>query len=69
MIRIDGILRDRQLQTKMLLQVHDELVFEGPPDEMQDVRRLVKQEMESVQQLRVPLVADTGVGSNWRDAK
>jgi DNA polymerase-1 len=69
MIRIDAVLRERRLETKMLLQVHDELVFEGPPEEMEAMRRLVKQEMESVQALKVPLIADTGVGSNWRDAK
>jgi DNA polymerase-1 len=69
MIRIDRMLRERKLQTKMLLQVHDELVFEAPPDEIEEVRRTVKQEMESVRQLNVPLVADAGVGSNWRDAK
>jgi DNA polymerase I len=69
MIRIDRLLEERKLATKMLLQVHDELVFEAPPEEIEDVRRAVKQEMESVQQLDVPLVADAGVGSNWRDAK
>jgi DNA polymerase-1 len=69
MIRIDRLLQERKLQTKMLLQVHDELVFEAPPDEIDEVRRMVKQEMESVRQLNVPLVADAGVGSNWRDAK
>jgi DNA polymerase-1 len=69
MIRIDRVLEERQLRTRMLLQVHDELVFEAPPEEIDQVRRTVKQEMESVQELNVPLVADAGVGSNWRDAK
>jgi DNA polymerase-1 len=53
----------------MLLQVHDELVFEAPPEETTDLRNLVKHEMERVYALAVPLVADVGVGANWRDAK
>jgi DNA polymerase-1 len=53
----------------MLLQVHDELVFECPPEEVDAVRKLVKHEMESVCQLNVPLLVDVGVGDNWRDAK
>jgi DNA polymerase I len=57
------------MQTKMLLQVHDELVFEAPPEEVQQVRTMVKSEMEGVQRLEVPLVVDVGVGDNWRDAK
>jgi DNA polymerase-1 len=53
----------------MLLQVHDELLFETPPAEIDEVSRLVKHEMESVYRLEVPLVVDIGSGSNWRDAK
>ena len=67
MIRIHEHLRG--MQTKMLLQVHDELVFEAPPEEVQAVRAMVKSEMESVERLDVPLVVDVGVGDNWRDAK
>ena len=67
MIRIDRKLRG--MQTKMLLQVHDELVFEAPPEEVEAVRAMVKSEMEGVEQLDVPLVVDVGVGDNWRDAK
>lgn len=69
MIRIDRELTGRQLQSKLLLQVHDELLLESPPEEINEVRRLVKREMEGAYSLKVPLVADTGVGSNWRDAK
>ena len=69
MIRIDGLLRERKLAAKMLLQVHDELLFEAPPEEADDLRQMVKHEMESVQKLNVPLVVDVGIGSNWRDAK
>jgi DNA polymerase-1 len=53
----------------MLLQVHDELVFECPPEELDAVSALVKGEMESVCDLQVPLLVDLGTGDNWRDAK
>jgi DNA polymerase I len=67
MIQIDEKLRG--MQTRMLLQVHDELVFEAPPEEVDAVRTMVKSEMEMVERLAVPLVVDVGVGDNWRDAK
>ena len=51
----------------MTLQVHDELLFDAPPSEVEEVRTMVKKEMEGVIQLRVPIVADVGVGKNWRD--
>jgi DNA polymerase-1 len=69
MIRIDRRLSEEKLAARMLLQVHDELVFEAPPEEVETIRRLAKREMEGVYNLRVPLVVDVGVGSNWRDAK
>jgi DNA polymerase I len=69
MIRIDQILRQEKLETKMLLQVHDELLFESPPGEAEKVSQMVKREMENVQRLDVPLVVDVGIGENWRDAK
>jgi DNA polymerase-1 len=53
----------------MTLQVHDELVFDAPPVEVDEVQRLVKSEMEGVIELKVPLVAEVGVGLNWRDLK
>ncbi len=67
MIRIDEKLRG--MQAKMLLQVHDELVFEAPPEEVDQVRALAKAEMEGVRKLDVPLLVEVGVGDNWRDAK
>jgi len=67
MIRLDEKLRGRQ--ARMLLQVHDELVFEAPQEEVAELRTLVKSEMEGVRKLAVPLVVDVGVGDNWRDAK
>jgi DNA polymerase-1 len=69
MIRIDRALRARRLQSRMLLQVHDELILESPSEEVQEVKTLVKQEMENAGKLDVPLLVDIGVGSNWRDAK
>jgi DNA polymerase-1 len=69
MIRIDAALTKRGLQTAMLLQVHDELLFESPPQELDEIRTLVKSEMENVAKLEVSLIADLGSGPNWRDAK
>ena len=67
MIRIDAELRQRGLASKMLLQVHDELVFEVPEAEIDTMKRLVTERMENVYQLKVPLKVDVGVGPNWRD--
>jgi DNA polymerase-1 len=67
MLRIDAKLAG--MRTKMLLQVHDELVFEAPPEEVDEVRGMAKGEMEGVRRLEVPLVAEVGMGDNWRDTK
>ena len=67
MIRIDERLAEEKLKTRMTLQVHDELVFDVPKDEVEHVREMVQHEMEHVIELSVPLVADVGVGGNWRD--
>jgi DNA polymerase-1 len=67
MIRIDRELHERNLHSRMLLQVHDELVFEAPEKEVGALRELVKREMEQVHALLVPLVVEIGVGLNWRD--
>lgn len=69
MIRIARLLDERGMQSRMLLQVHDELVFEAPPGERERLQTLVKNEMENVYALRVPLMVDVGCGPNWRDAK
>ena len=69
MIRVDRRLRDQRLQSKMLLQVHDELVFEVPPSELEVVQVLVKDEMEGAASLSVPLVVDIGIGTNWLETK
>jgi len=69
MIRIHAALREAQLEAKMLLQVHDELVFEAPEHEPAAAGALVKREMEGVANLRVPLLVTVGSGRNWIDAK
>jgi DNA polymerase I len=67
MIQIDQDLRSRKLKSRMLLQVHDELLFEVPADELDLMRQLVRKKMESVHLLSVPLLVELGVGPNWRD--
>jgi DNA polymerase-1 len=69
MIRVDDAFRKRGFASKMLLQVHDELVFDVAPSELDDVREVVIQEMEHAAQLSVPLVVDVGIGDNWLDTK
>ena len=67
MIRIDAALRERGLKSRMTLQVHDELVFEVPEKEVQTMQSLVREQMEKVHALAVPLQVEMGVGLNWRD--
>ncbi len=69
MIRIAGALRERGLASRMILQVHDELVFEVPRGEEEIATELVKSHMEGAAKLRVPLVVSVGIGMNWVDAK
>ena len=69
MIRIDAKLREEGSQALMLLQVHDELLFEVPEAEVALLAAMVKHEMQQVYALDVPLVADVKVGPNWRDMK
>jgi DNA polymerase-1 len=69
MIRIHDALQRERLQTRMLLQVHDELVFEAPPAEVDQVVELVRSEMEHAAQLSVPLVVDLEIGDNWLETK
>jgi len=67
MIRIDERLRTEKFDAKMILQVHDELLFETPPDEQEELETLVRKEMEEVHKLAVPLVVEICAGPNWRD--
>jgi DNA polymerase-1 len=69
MIRIHQRLRERPFRARMLLQVHDELVFETPLEELDALRAMVKEQMEKAAALAVPLVVDIGVGDNWLDTK
>src|SRR6185503_5298619 len=64
MIRIDHALTEAGYQAALLLQVHDELVLEAPPEEIADVTGLVKREMEQAYPLAVPLLVEVGCGSN-----
>ncbi len=68
MIRIDAELERRSLPARMIMQVHDELVFEVEVDSAQEVANLVQYEMESVASLAVPLVVEAGIGANWDEA-
>lgn len=68
MVAIQKELKSRKLQSKMLLQVHDELNFEVHPAELEEVKALVIEKMESAYQLSVPLLVETGVGNNWLEA-
>ena len=69
MINIWKKLKEKNLKTKMIMQVHDELVFEAPKAEVEEVKVLVKHEMENALALDVPIKADVGVGPNWLEAK
>jgi DNA polymerase-1 len=69
MIRIHERLRQERHSARMLLQVHDELVFEVPGPEMEAVTDLVREEMEDAAKLSVPLVVDVGTGRNWLETK
>ena len=69
MVRCQAALRDRGTKTRLVLQIHDELLFEGPPGEMDDAAELVRHEMCAAYQLDPPLVVDIGVGQDWLDAK
>ena len=69
MLRVDAALSLARLEARMLLQVHDELVFEGPTREMEPLAVIVREAMEGAADLAVPLVVDIGMGDNWVDAK
>ena len=68
MIHIHRRLSEEKLRAKMILQVHDELVFEVPKDELDLVKALVVAEMEGALELSVPVKVDVGVGENWLEA-
>jgi DNA polymerase-1 len=69
MIALDRILIERKFSSRMTLQVHDELLFDVIPEEAEELRALVQHEMEHVAEFSIPIVADVGLGQNWRDIK
>ncbi|HZG77058.1 MAG TPA: DNA polymerase I, partial [Paenibacillus sp.] len=69
MVRLDERMREAGVKSRMLLQVHDELVFEVPPEELETMRAMVRETMESALKLDVPLRVDVSEGSNWYEAK
>jgi len=69
MLKIDQLIRDRGLKSQMTLQVHDELLFDVIPEEAEELRELVKREMEHVAEFSIPIVADVVISKNWRDIK
>ncbi|MDD5271006.1 MAG: DNA polymerase, partial [Candidatus Omnitrophica bacterium] len=68
MINIFNVMNEKKLKSKMLLQVHDELIFEVPPEEVKLMRELVKERMEQVVKLNVPVKVQVKVGENWLEA-
>lgn len=68
MIKIQKALQEKELKTKMLLQVHDELLFEAPENEVEKATKLIQHEMETAVKTKVPLLVEVGVGKNWLEA-
>lgn len=69
MLDVSDELKKRELKAQLILQVHDELILDVPRDEVEEVKLLVKEKMENVCKLRVPLVVNVAVGKNWYEAK
>ena len=69
MIRVHEALKKEKLETKMIMQVHDELLFEAPNDEVKRASEIIKREMEAAADLDAPLVVEVGAGDNWMGAK
>ena len=69
LIELDREMQERNFQAKLLLQVHDELIFEVPEEEVESLQSLVEEVMENAVSLSVPLKADSNIGNNWYEAK
>ena len=69
MIQIHDLLNEKNLKSKMIIQVHDELVFDVYKDEKELVEQIVKEKMENVYKLNVPLKTDINIGTNWYEAE
>jgi len=69
MINVSRAIAKEGLETKMIMQIHDELLFEGPKNEVERASEIIKREMEKAATLDVPIVVEVGVGDNWMNAK
>jgi DNA polymerase-1 len=69
MVKVHDRLKREKLETRMILTVHDELVFESPEHEVDVAREIIRKEMEGVYPLKAPLKVDVGAGKNWKEAK
>ena len=69
MIRVDQAMKEKNVKSKMLLQIHDELIFLVPDDELEMMQALVKEAMEQAMELKVPLKASINFGQSWYEAK
>jgi DNA polymerase-1 len=69
MLHAEDAFRRESLDAKILMQIHDELLVECPANQADQVAATLKREMESAVELDVPLIAETGIGDNWMDAK
>ena len=69
MINISNLLKKKKVKSKMILQVHDELVFEVHKDEVEFMRNMVEENMEGCIKLEVPIKVDIGIGDSWLEAK
>ena len=68
MVEVDKALKEKKLKSRLILQVHDELVIECPENELDTVKELLVDKMQSVAKLKVPLIAEVGIGDNWYEA-
>ena len=69
MINVYKKLKEEKLKSKIVLQVHDEMMIEAPKEEAEEVKKIIKTEMESAAKLKVPLIADISEADNWYDCK
>ena len=69
MVRVDRALREAGMRSRLILQVHDELLLECPPEEADRAAELLREAMEGAIELKVPLVAEVHRGKNWAEAK
>ena len=69
MIRIDKAMKEANVKSKMILQVHDELIFDVPVDEIEQMKKIIEDGMTHAMKLKVPLTAECSIGTNWYEAK